>query len=91
MDEKVMQMLAQILENQTAMESRLNAKIDSVQILVEDNKSEIKALADELITQREQNEREHNQIKQSIKENTSLLKSAIEKLSEETAHVRIVK
>jgi len=94
-DDKVMEMLAKILENQNSMELRLSERIDKLDLKIstvdEGLRSEIRAFADELKTQREQNSREHSELQKQMDENFSLLKTAVANLSEETAHIRRVK
>ncbi len=90
-----MEMLAKILENQNSMELRLSERIDKLDLKIstvdEGLRSEIRAFADELKTQREQNSREHSELQKQMDENFSLLKTAVANLSEETAHIRRVK
>lgn len=122
MDQKAMEVLAQILEKVNGLErnvdclatkvdhlatkvdrletkvdgletkvDHLETKVDKNQAMLEEANANIKALAEGLTTQHDENERGHNEFKKLIEDKTNLLKSAIARISEETAHVRVVK
>ena len=79
-DNKIMEMLAQLLQGQTELKAtvgNLESKVSNVEILMENVNNNVKIVAEGLSFHREQNERQFADLKEFIREENGILKSIV--------------